>query len=210
MRLVSEADAKEFSDPQLQKLVESYRKKLLDEFKEPVFNSECNNWKEIKANASKRGPDGWVHLEPKKHSKPVAFRPIRAVGLREEAVKEKIKGFEDQGWIEDSTSPWVARGFFVPKPGVNKWMLVIDCQYLNSCLEPVPVIEDLLQRQHRCHLWTILDLEDGFHQMPLKEESRPLTAFCTLVAHPPPPTAPPHLPHVLGVHESHVTPRPCG
>ena len=32
---------------------------------------------------------------------------------------------------------------------------------------PLPVIEDLLQRQHGNVLWTILDLEDGFHQMPL-------------------------------------------
>ena len=164
-------------------MVESYRKKLLDEFKDTVFNSERNNWEEIKANANKRGPDGWVKLELKEGSKPVAFSPIRAVGLREEALKEKVQGFEKRGWIEGSKSPWVARGFLVPKPGVNKWRLVIDYWYLNSCLEghefPLPVIEDLLQRQHGNHLWTILDLEDGFHQMPLTEESRPLTAFCT-------------------------------
>ena len=29
------------------------------------------------------------------------------------------------------------------------------------------------------HLWTVLDLDDGFHQMPLTEERRPVTAFCT-------------------------------
>ena len=183
VRSVLEADAKEFSDPHLQKMVESYRKKVLDEFKDTVFNSERNNWEEIKANANKRGPDGWVKLELKEGSKHVAFSPIRAVGLREEALKENVQGFEKRGWIENSKSPWVARGFLVPKPGVNKWRLVIDYRYLNSCLEghefPLPVIEDLLQRQHGNHLWTILDLEDGFHQMPLTEESRPLTAFCT-------------------------------
>ena len=41
------------------------------------------------------------------------------------------------------------------------------------------VIEDLLQRQHQNHLWTILNVDDGFHQMPLTEQSPPLTAFCT-------------------------------
>ena len=90
VRSVLEADAKEFSDPHLQKMVESYRKKLLDEVKDTVFNSERNNWEEIKANANKRGPDGWVKLELKEGSKPVAFSPIRAVGRREEALKEKV------------------------------------------------------------------------------------------------------------------------
>ena len=99
---VLEADTKEFSDPHLQKIVESYRKKLLDEFKDTVFNSEPNNWEEIKANANKRGPDGWVKLELKEGSKPVAFSPIRAVGLRVEALKEKVQGFEKRGWIEGS------------------------------------------------------------------------------------------------------------
>ena len=74
-------------------------------------------------------------------------------------------------------------GFQCQNPGVNKSRLVIDYRYLNSCLEGheflLLVIEDLLQRQHGNHLWTILDLEEGFHQMPLTEESRPLTAFCT-------------------------------
>ena len=76
VRSVLEADAKEFSSPHLQKMVESYRQKLLDEFKDLVFNSERNNWEEIKANANKRGPDGRVRLELKEGSKPVAFTPF--------------------------------------------------------------------------------------------------------------------------------------
>ena len=126
VRSVLEADAKEFSQPHLQKLVESYRKKLLDEFKNTVFNSERTNWEEIKANTDKRRPNQWVKLELKGGSKPVAFSPIRAVGLWEEALKEKVQGFEKIGWIEGSKRAWVARGFLVPKSEVNKWRLVID------------------------------------------------------------------------------------
>ena len=81
-------------------MVESYRKNLLDEFKDTVFNSEQNNWGPIKANANERGPDGWVKLELKEASKPVAFIPMRPVGLWEEALKEKVHGFEKRGWIE--------------------------------------------------------------------------------------------------------------
>ena len=153
---VPEADAKEFSDPHVQKLVESYRKKLLDEFKDNVFSPEQNDWEEIKANTDKKGPDGLGRLELKNGSKPVAFCLIGAVGLGEEALKEKVQRFEKQGWNEGSKSPWVARGLLVPKAGVNKWRLVIDSGFLNSCLEghefPRPVIEDLLQQQHGNHL----------------------------------------------------------
>ena len=132
MRSVLEADAKEFQDRHLQK---SYRKKLLEDFKDTVFNSEQKNLEQIKANASQSRPDGWVKLELKEGSKSVAFSPIQALGLREEALKEKVQGFEKRGWIGGSKSPRVARGFWVPKLGVNTWRLVIDYRYLNSCLD---------------------------------------------------------------------------
>ena len=102
-------------------------------------------------------------------------------------MNKKIKGFLDKGWIVRSHSAWVARGFLVPKPGTNKWRLVIDYRHLHVCLEghefPLPVIEGLPQGQAGNHLWTLLDLEDGFHQMPLLEECRHLTAFCTPQGH---------------------------
>ena len=44
---------------------------------------------------------------------------------------------------------------------------------------PLPVIEDMLLRQQGNRMWTLLDLEDGFHQMPLSEDSRQYTAFYT-------------------------------
>ena len=90
--------------------------------------------------------------------------------------------FLKKGWIQPSHSPWVSRGFLVPKPN-GKWRLVIDYRYVNTQLQghefPLPVIEDMLLRQQGNRLWTLLHLEDGFHQMPLSEDSRQYTAFCT-------------------------------
>ena len=98
-------------------------------------------------------------------------------------MNKTIKGFLNKGWIVRSHIALVARGFLVPKPGTNKWRLVIDYRYLNSCLEghefPLRVMEDLLQGQAENHRWTLLDLTDGFHQMLLLEECRHLTASCT-------------------------------
>ena len=50
---------------------------------------------------------------------------------------------------------------------------------LRGCEFPLPVIEDLFVKQAGNQLWTLLDLEGGFHQMPLSECSRQYTAFCT-------------------------------
>ena len=41
--------------------------------------------------------------------------------------------FLKKGWIQPSHSPWVSRGFLVPKPN-GKWRLVIDYRYVNTQL----------------------------------------------------------------------------
>ena len=77
---------------------------------------------------------------------------------------------------------WVSRAFLVSKPN-GKWRLVIDYRWLNSQLEgynfPLPVIEDQIAKQRGRFIFTLVDLEDGFHQMRLAEESQPVTAFIT-------------------------------
>ena len=114
-------------------------------------------------------------LELKPGSQPRACYPIRAVGIKEEEMNEEIKGFLDKGWIVGSHSAWVARGFLVRKPGTNKWRLVIDYRYLNSCLEghefPLPVIEDLLQGKAGNHFLTLQDLENGFQRCPCQRNA---------------------------------------
>ena len=72
----------------------------------------------------------------------------------------------------------------VPKPGKSdEFRLVVDYRYLNlhtvDDAHPIPNIEDLITDEAQNAIWTIFDLEDGFHQMHLDEASRPLTAFVT-------------------------------
>ena len=70
----------------------------------------------------------------------------------------------------------------MPKPN-GKWRLVKDYRYVNTQIKKysfmLPVIEDQLIKQSRNHLWNIVDLEDGFHQMPLHEDSKTYTTFLT-------------------------------
>ena len=162
---------------------QDYRGWTYNRFKYTVFKEGGNHWSEIGKNMDKLGPNGICVLEPIPDAKPKADKPIRAVGLREEAMRERRKEFQEKGWIVPSQSHWVSRGFLVPKPGTNKWRLVIDYRYVNTqlrgCQFPLPVIEDLFVRQAENQLLTFLNLEDGFHEMPLSECSRQYTAFCT-------------------------------
>ena len=98
-----------------------------------------------------------------------------------------VEKYLERGWIRPSKSEWAAQAFVVPKPpkpdGANNWCLLVDYRYLNSQSKdnpfPLPLIEDLIGKQAERRLWSIFDLEDGFHQMHLDEESAPLTAFVT-------------------------------
>ena len=48
-----------------------------------------------------------------------------------------------------------------------------------ACLAWPESIEDMLQKQHRRRIFTVIDLKHGYHQMPLAEESRACTAMST-------------------------------
>ena len=92
MRSVIQADAEH---PQCH----DYRNWISNPFKDTVFKEGGNHWSEIEKNMDKRGPNRICVLEPMRDAKPKADKPIRAVGLREEAMHGKIKEFREKSWI---------------------------------------------------------------------------------------------------------------
>ena len=94
------------------------------------------------------------------------------------------------GGVEDSTpvamcGPWYPLYGVKPtdNPDEKYWRLVIDYRYLNSQTVddsfPLPVIEDLITGQALNNIWSLFDLQDGFHQMHLHPQCRAMTAFVT-------------------------------
>ena len=85
--------------------------------------------------------------------------------------------------IEPGVSPWNSPSFPVPKKKPGEYRLVEDFRRLNDATvddaHPLPRIEDILQRQGVFKIWSVLDLKDGYHQMPLKPEHRYPTAMST-------------------------------
>jgi hypothetical protein len=105
------------------------------------------------------------------------------MGEREAALKTIIEEYVDRGWLEPSFSEWGSPCFVVPKKSVGDWRLVVDYRALNAVTlhdsYELPLIADMLQRQQRGRIFTVLDMKKGYHQMPLAPESLPFTAMVT-------------------------------
>lgn len=88
--------------------------------------------------------------------------------------------------IEDSVSPYNLPLLIVPKKstdGSKKWRLVVDYRRLNEKIVndkfPLTRLEDVLDKLGRAKYFSKLVMTSSFHQVGLKKESRPLTAFST-------------------------------
>ncbi len=113
---------------------------------------------------------------------PEKYRPIVEVYTKEHL---------EQGILKNSTSPWNAPCLVVPKKadasGETKWRVVIDYRRLNEQMpedeHPLPNIDDIIDRLGRAKYFTTLDLASGFHQISIKPEDQPKTAFSTHEGH---------------------------
>ena len=151
---------------------QGYRDLILDCFKRSVFTT--TNYADVTPEQlDARGKGfGEVQLDLIQDPTPKSCKAVRSVGLREQLLKQKIDDFRKGGLIarcDDKAKCW-SRAFLVPKMG-GKWRLVIDYRWLNSQLKGQtflnPVIEDQLAKQRGKFVFTLVDLEDGFHQMRL-------------------------------------------
>jgi hypothetical protein len=101
--------------------------------------------------------------------------------------REKMKEVERQldsmltlGLIRESTASAVSHVMLAPKPN-GKWRFCVDYRTLNVLSEslswPIPNIKMMLDRigSHRAKYYGILDLSQGFYQIPLDEKSKALT-----------------------------------
>ena len=104
-------------------------------------------------------------------------------GERKEALRDLVQKAGDAKKLEDGVGPWNTPVLPVPKKQQGQFILVQDLRPQNEATikdgHPLPRIGDILQRQGKARVWTTLDLVDGFHQMPMKKEHRPITCMST-------------------------------
>ena len=103
-----------------------------------------------------------------------------------EKIEEMIKDMKRDGVVRPSNSPYNSPLLLVPKKD-GTWRMVIDYRKLNKQTVPdrfpMPVINDVLAQLGGAKIFSSLDLLSGYWQIPLDEESKPLTAFSTHLEH---------------------------
>ncbi len=111
---------------------------------------------------------------------PPAKAPYRLSPAELKEAHEQVETLLQQGLIRPSCSPYSSPVLFVTKKD-GSFRMVIDYRPLNRLTipdrYPLPRIDDLLDKLHGAQYFTSLDLLSGYHQVALKPEDVPKTAF---------------------------------
>ncbi|GJZ69248.1 putative reverse transcriptase domain-containing protein [Tanacetum coccineum] len=92
----------------------------------------------------------------------------------------------DRGFIRPSTSPWGVPVLFVKKKD-GSFRMCIDYRELNKLnvknRYPLPRIDDLFDQLQGLSVYSKIDLRSGYHQLRVRDEDIPKTAFRTRYGH---------------------------
>ena len=131
-----------------------------------------------------RGIEHTIDLE--EGAQPVSRPPYRLSPKEQEEMEEQVRDLLAQGLIRPSFSPWGAPILFVPKKD-GRWRMCIDYRALNKATIkdkfPLPKIDELLDRLGRARYFSKLDCASGYHQIAVREQDIPKTAFRTNRGH---------------------------
>ena len=101
-------------------------------------------------------------------------------------LKEQLKDLLEKGFIRPSVSPWGASVLFVRKKD-GTLRICVDYRQLNKVTiknkYPLPRIDDLFDQLQGAKCFSKIDLRSGYHQVRVKEQDIPKTAFRTRYGH---------------------------
>ena len=127
--------------------------------------------------------DFHIHLKP--DATPFALHTPRNVPLpMRPKVKAELERMERLGVISkmDEPTPWCAGMVAVPKSD-GSVRICVDLKPLNANVfrevHPLPTVDNILGQLSGARIFSKLDANSGFWQIPLDESSRHLTTFIT-------------------------------
>ena len=113
-------------------------------------------------------------------AKPSHVKPYRFSETQKNEMKEQVSLLLHKGWVRPSSSPWGAPVLLVPKKD-GTWRFCVDFRNLNAVTVrdsfPLPRIDDLLHKIGQSAVFSKMDMQSGFHQVPMEGDSIETTAF---------------------------------
>ena len=117
---------------------------------------------------------------------PTSKAPYRMTLAELKELKTQLQELIDKGFIRPSQSPWGAPVLFVKKKD-GTLRLCIDYRELNKITiknkYSLPRIDDLFDQLAGATTFSKIDLRSGYHQLKIRNEDIPKTAFRTRYGH---------------------------
>nr|GFB31933.1 putative reverse transcriptase domain-containing protein [Tanacetum cinerariifolium] len=117
---------------------------------------------------------------------PVARAPYRLAPLEMKELAKQLQELSDKGFIRPIYSPWGAPVLFVKKKD-ESFCMCIDYRELNKLTVknryPLLRIDDLFDQLQGSSVYSKINLRSGYHQLRVREEDIPKTAFRTRYGH---------------------------
>ncbi|WVZ93490.1 hypothetical protein U9M48_039465 [Paspalum notatum var. saurae] len=114
---------------------------------------------------------------------PISKRPYRMAPDELKELKTQLQEQLDKGFIRPSSSPWGCPALFVEKKDQGGKRLCVDYRPLNAITVknkyPLPHIDILFDQLGRATVFSKIDLRSGYHQIKVREQDIPKTAFST-------------------------------
>nr|GFB99879.1 putative reverse transcriptase domain-containing protein [Tanacetum cinerariifolium] len=116
----------------------------------------------------------------------VARAPYRLAPSEMKELSNQLQELANRGFIRPSTSPWGAPVLFIKKKD-GSFRMCIDYRELNKFnvknRYPLPRIDDLFYQLQGSSDYSKFNLRSGYHQLRVRDENDPKTAFRTRYGH---------------------------
>ncbi|WMV58447.1 hypothetical protein MTR67_051832 [Solanum verrucosum] len=131
-----------------------------------------------------RDIDFYIDLEPSTY--PISIPPYCMAPTELREIKAQIQELLDKGFIRPSASPWGAPVLFVNKKDGSMRMCIDYRQLSRVTIQnrySLPRIDYLFDQLQGAVVFSKIDLRSGYHQLKIKREDVPKTAFRTRYGH---------------------------
>jgi hypothetical protein len=125
-------------------------------------------------------------IDLKPGTAPISQAPYKMGPIELKELKEQLDELESKGFIQESISPRGSPVIFVDKRDGGRRMCG-DFRNLNNVTiknkYPLPRIQELFDQVHGAGVFSKIDPRSGYHQIKIKPEDVPKTAFVSRYGH---------------------------